>query len=276
MEAGVYAGSFDRRGNRLGGFSLTRSRDDDNHFVNLLADESHVGQIEAVLAGQGCCRWDVRPSDRTEFTHRLRYDGPPRTWLSNTLRTLEEVLTVPDVADIDALLVLDFYKDPSSHDDPQQWANTQAGAWVNGAKYTSNPLRRKKNGGALADKLADVIKNHRLLAQADCLISIPGHDQSHRSFGTQLAAAVASRVGEDIYQTRSRSRLRPQAKEAGQRDADELAEDFIVDPMVSGQIVLIVDDVVRSCTSMSAVAKSARAQGAAVVLGLGGAKTMRL
>jgi adenine/guanine phosphoribosyltransferase-like PRPP-binding protein len=54
-----------------------------------------------------------------------------------------------------------------------------------------------------------------------------------------------------------------------------LEDEFIVSGEVRGRSVLIVDDFIRSGTSMAAVGKAARASGAYRVFGIGAVRTMR-
>jgi hypothetical protein len=49
------------------------------------------------------------------------------------------VLTLTAKPGLDAALALDFYKDPTSHEDPNKWKDTGAGAMVNVAKYYGHP-----------------------------------------------------------------------------------------------------------------------------------------
>jgi adenine/guanine phosphoribosyltransferase-like PRPP-binding protein len=77
-----------------------------------------------------------------------------------------------------------------------------------------------------------------------------------------------SRVG-------TKSAFRPESENLGGAQQALLQDEFVVDEVVRGQSVLIVDDVIRSGVSMAAVGKTAHAAGARQVLGICATRTMR-
>jgi predicted amidophosphoribosyltransferase len=265
----VSFGSFfaDRRGDKLASYRVVRNGSG-TYFVLLRGSEAAAQQIEAC---ESCTRRRVPLPLAVEFTHCLRLNEAPSAALKELLNLLGNVVTLPKEDALDCALALDFYKDPTSHEDPMSWSNTPAGELVHRAKYRGET----DAGTRLATALADVISRHPLYQSVDAILCVPGHKKGVTSFGVRLAAAVAKRVEKPFFETKARSSERPPAKEIGQQDASTLRRDFRVPSDVVGNSVIIVDDVIRSGTSMRAVAESARDAGARSVLGLAGVRTMR-
>jgi predicted amidophosphoribosyltransferase len=184
---------------------------------------------------------------------------------------------VPSPQAVDLALALDWYKDPVQGTDPRSWPNTQAGELVSSGKYRYRQQAgpQEAAGRALAAMLCDAIYRHAVLGCATVILNVPGHDSTRLSFGSRLAATVARDTGKPMSRVMTRSAYRPESKFGGTELARMLEDEFSVSEQVRSQSVLIVDDVIRSGTSMAAVAKAARASGARQVLAICAARTIR-
>lgn len=261
----------DSRGNRLQRYVVKRAPSSEERRIYLCGPDEVAVQAEWVLQSRGCRRLGLEPHQRSEWTHRLGTDGPVSADVRGMLDLLTEVVTLQANSPVDAALALDFYKDPDSHYDPMQWANTAAGDLVNRGKYWGSVTARN----ALAEQLADVINRHPVYRAADVVISVPGHDSTVIGFGQRLAAVVARETDKTFSPTTGRSQERPAMKNREAGEVMDLTNEFIVGPEAQGRVVIVVDDVYRGGDTMRAVALAARRAGAVAVLGLVGARTMR-
>jgi hypothetical protein len=192
------------------------------------------------------------------------------------LTLLQEIVSVPTSPPVDFSLALDWYKNPIG-DDPYMWPNTEVGDLVASGKYRYRwqPVPQAAAGSALADRLCNAIGRHPLLRGASIVLDVPGHDSRRVSFGSRLAETVAARTGAAMSRVGTRSVFRAESKNLGRAQQAMLASEFTVAEVVRGQSVLIVDDVIMSGTSMTAVGTAARASGARQVLGICAARTMK-
>lgn len=255
--------AHDSRGNRLEDFKVTHLPDESEFYVELRSVPEIADQVGLVLQRlSGGARVSLRD---LSWSHRLRFDGPYRRWLLDYLELLKEVVTLTPVPELAAGTVLDFYKIPDDTRPPAEWDNTPAGDLVNRAKYWGELVSGKR----LADQMADVVNKNPLYGAATIVLAVPG---TERQFGERLAQAVGHRVGKPVVTAR---RLSPAEAPAKQGHASRGFVSYRVDCDLTGEEVIVVDDVYRSGTTMRGVAAAARASGARLVLGLAGARTMR-
>jgi predicted amidophosphoribosyltransferase len=192
------------------------------------------------------------------------------------LQLLQTIVTVPSSPPPEFSFALDWYKNPVG-EDSYNWPNTKTGDLVNSGKYRfrSQPELQRQAGLDLSNRLCETIRKHPLLRNASMILDVPGHDSQRVSFGSRLAATVARSLGKTMLRVDTRSAFRAESKNRGGAQEALLEGEFIVPGAVQGQSVLIVDDVIRSGTSMAAVAKAARMAGAQQVLGICAVRTMR-
>ncbi len=189
-----------------------------------------------------------------------------------------EILTLPPPDGTDVAVALDWYKVPQPGIDSYHWPNTAAGELVHDAKYRyrAEPLFQTDIGRMLAGALVVVVQGHYLLRRADCVISVPGHDAARASFGEGLAATVAEALALPLAQARSSIEFRPQAKNMPTHErADMLREKFSISANLSGQRVLIVDDVFTTGATVAETARAARGAGARRVMSACVVRTLR-
>jgi adenine/guanine phosphoribosyltransferase-like PRPP-binding protein len=262
----------DSRGNRLEQVSTRSVQNSDDVRLYLCGPEEIAVQLEWVLQSAGTRRIALEQEQKAHWTHRIHVAGGLTDAGKRTIALLKRVLTLTVKPGLDAAIALDFYKDPTSHEDPNKWKDTGAGSMVNMAKYYGHPDAFND----LVDSLAHVITEHPIYAGTDFIVAAPGHKSSARSFGEQLAEAVAKKVAKPIVRPMTASTERPAAKEREQGAAARSLEgEFSFGNEVAGRALVIVDDVCRSGGTMSAIAMAARDAGAVSVLGLVGAQTMR-
>jgi hypothetical protein len=262
----------DSRGNRLQWWTATQAQS--GHVLWLRGPIEAVRQVQAVDPAY----WDVRyVTDTSGWTHALPSSEPAvRPAVRLLLDLLKDILSVPSGA-IDVVAALDWYKIPDGVD-PYQWPFTETGALVFAGKYRYKhvPGPQAEAGRNLAGRICNVIGRHALLTDASIILDVPGHDSRRVSFGSRLAATVARDRGLPVLKVGTKSLFRAEAKELERSQLAQVLEDeFIVSGEVRGRSVLIVDDFIRSGTSMAAVGKAARASGAYRVFGIGAVRTMR-
>jgi hypothetical protein len=226
-------------------------------------------QLEPELRRRGAQRVRVAGSD---WLDHYAFPGPLDGTLLNLLDQLATVMSIGrKPSGLDHCFALDFYKRPVDDLDSMQWPNTEAGDLVYRSKYWSGDASQQAFS-ALVMRMAAFLRGHPLLAASSCVVSIPGRIGSETGHGERLAREVAAASGKSFHHTRALYEEREAAKEGSRLRMDQVE----VHPVVFiDDIVIIVDDVMRSGGSMSAVAASARAQGAIRVYGLAAAKTLR-
>ena len=263
----------DPRGNRLEWWATTQTQS--GHVLWLRGPIEAVWQIQAVDPAYREVRY---VTDARGWTHTLASPEPAvKPAVRLLLDLLKEIVIVPSGA-IDLVAALDWYKIPAEGMDPYQWPNTEAGELVSSGKYRYRqvPGPQAEAGRNLASRICDVIDRHALLKDASIVLDVPGHDSRLVSFGSRLAATVARDRDLPMIKVHSSSLFRAAAKELERHKLAQVFEDeFRVPGEVRGCSVLIVDDVIRSGSSMGAVAKAARASGATRVFGIGAVRTMR-
>jgi Phosphoribosyl transferase domain len=269
----------DPRGNRLERWTLTRAQG--GALLWLRGPSEVARQVQAAAPEYQSC--SLGPDAIAKgWTHLLfvpqAVPRPPsvRPEIRQLLTLLTEIVSVPISPTVDFALALDWYKKPEG-EDPYAWPNTEVGDLVSAGKYRYRYQAEPQAvaGRALTDRLCDAIGRHVVLRGASIVLDVPGHDGQRVSFGSRLAAAVARSWDLPMSRVGTKSAFRPESKNLGGAQQSLLQDEFVVDEVVRGQSVLIVDDVIRSGVSMAAVGKAARAAGARQILGICATRTMR-
>lgn len=263
----------DPRGNRLAGWASARTQR--GHVLWLRGPIEAVRQVQAVDPAYR----DVRHvSDASGWTYALSSPEPAvKPAVGLMLDLLKEIITVPSGA-VDLVVALDWYKVPAEDTDSYQWPNTETGELVSAGKYQyqNAPGPQAEAGRNLARRICNVIGRHPMLREASVILDVPGHDSRRVSFGSRLAATVARDLGMPMIKVQASSLFRAAAKELERHKLARVFNDeFRVPAEVRGHCALIVDDVIRSGTSMAAVGRAARGSGARSVLGIVPVRTMR-
>jgi len=263
----------DPRGNRLEWWTTTQTQN--SHVLWLRGPIEAVRQVQAVDPAYQRVQY---MSNTNGWTYSLQSPEPAvKPAVGMLLDLLKEIITVPSQA-IDLVAALDWYKIPEEGVDSYQWSNTETGELVSAGKYRYKhaPEPQAEAGRNLASRICNVIGRHPLLKEASMILDVPGHDSRQVSFGSRLAATVARDRGLPMIKVQTSSLFRAAAKELERHMLVQAFDDeFRVPVEVSGHCALVVDDVIRSGTSIAAVGKAARASGARSVLGIAAVRTMR-
>ncbi|MGQ0774311.1 MAG: phosphoribosyltransferase family protein [Pseudonocardiales bacterium] len=264
----------DRRDNRLTAHLFTNTPDLRRHHLDLRCSNDIAGQF-LDLGHCGVHYRRVEPANN-EWTHRLEAEGPADPQVRSLADLLQKVITLRAPSPMSVALVLASYRTPVADIEPNAWPYTTTADMVRRGKYWKEKPRTVEAAGRwLADRLGEVLTRHPTLATADVVVVVPGHDRTLLSFGERLAATVGAQHGLTEIRVQSRREFRPEAKSRGSDHADDLDDEFSIAEQLSGCHALVIDDVVRSGTTLRAVAKAARAAGAGRISGLVCVRTLR-
>lgn len=223
-------------------------------------------QIERRLGEVIGARLPARSQDRGEWTHRYALH---RTMTSEEVAFVElltKVLTLRLGPHVRVAIALDYYKDPSSHEDPQQWQNTRVGELVHEGKYGANDAA----GRQLATELSQFMDRHPDLRRAEVIVSIPSH--SERRFSERLAAAIGRLRGVPVVKLADDIAAPIKDIDPDDRPTPSYSIDA---EAVKGKDVVIIDDVTRKGESLRSAAQYVKAVGAREVSALVAVRTMR-
>jgi adenine/guanine phosphoribosyltransferase-like PRPP-binding protein len=193
------------------------------------------------------------------------------------LELLRGVVTVPCGEALDFAVALDWYKKIV---DDKLDGHTDLADLVYRGKYwyknAGDVDKLREVGRAIVGELVDFIGQHPLLRGFDAIAAVPGHDARVVSFGTHVARAVGRERGIPVVRCTSKQEFRTPAKNLAPDEQEAaLAGQFDCPADVSGQQVLIVDDVYRSGVTAQETARAIRAAGASRVASLAVVRTMR-
>lgn len=214
-----------------------------------------------------------------QWTHRFRGAGSdPSSATVGLMGLLGDVLTLPATPHLEFALALDWYKIPQDGVPGEDWANTTTGDLVARGKYwyKAEPESQREVGLTLVGLMLDTIRRHPVLRDVDQVLVVPGHDAKRVSFGARVAATISRDLPVALSHCTSTEEFRPEAKAVPlEQRRSMIAGKFRCDSQLSGQSVLIVDDVFSSGATMSEVGRAAHSAGASRVFGLAAVRTMR-
>jgi hypothetical protein len=266
--------TLNRRGDFIKGHlvSVPQRLNQRTRFVQICGISEAADQIE-LCAGPECRRVPITDQWRAEYTHRfVAPNGVPKRVLDLVDLLEKDLMPLRGIPTLDFAVVLDWYKVVEEETEPMSWKNTEAGALVSQMKYwKTNPRLQEKAGRALADRMADVIVRHPILAEIPTIVTMPGSKADGASFGERLARGIAQRTEKNLVGTIAINGEREQRKAEGVADLDG---EFRMPHALLGA-VLIIDDVICRGVSMKAVGRAARFAGSDFVVGLAGVKTMK-
>lgn len=234
----------------------------------LRCDDWIAEQID-IIGGSACSRATLSDETKRTFNHGFRFSGPVPPEVRAAVAALTDALSMPAPPNVDVAVSLDWYKQP---DDDGEIVNTTAGNWITWTKHALYPngSNSRKARREMVAALVEFIQTHPLYANATAIVTAPGHKADGRGFGEILAREVASKVGIPYVESISPGGERPQQKETPQ----DLSDAFVVQGALNG-VVIALDDVYHTGQSASAVALAARRAGAANVISLTVARTIR-
>lgn len=201
----------------------------------------------------------------------------PTVETSALLELLTGALTVPCGGSLDFAIALDWFN--TINDDGSASDLTELAALVHRAKHVYAPRGDVENlklvGGAVVDEIAEFVERHPILKRVDAVAAPPGHDPTVLSFAARVAAGVARRRNIPIVRlTPPRERRAPARSLAFAARAEALGGRFRCPVDVSGQRILIVDDVYASGATVEETARALRAAGAEHVASITAIRTI--
>jgi predicted amidophosphoribosyltransferase len=260
----------DSRANRLDDYWLAVNNTTGQHYVYLRGSGQMARQV-TLAYGETGCRIGPVPADKVqEFTHRVAVPRAATAADRDMLELMKEILTLECSAPVDAALALDWHTIPDPEVDSMHWDKTETGHLVRRAKYGEN----NEFGRELAARMVRVIERHPVYASADVIVTVPSHDIGGRRFSERLANTVAKGIGKPIVWTEAAHTQRAAAKDVEGPRVD-LSSEFTVPAGVAGKQVIVIDDLYMTGRTMRAVARAAKASGAALVLGFTATRTLR-
>jgi adenine/guanine phosphoribosyltransferase-like PRPP-binding protein len=257
----------DTRGGKITNFEV-RPLPGGGEALLLKCDDWIADQFD-ILGGPECSRAELSKDTKRTFNHGFRFTGPVPESVLAAVEVLSNALSMPAPKHVDVAMSLDWYNQP---DDEGEIARTQAGYWIWTTKHALYPSasNSRKSRREMVAALVEFIRTHPLYAYTTAIVTAPGHKADGRGFGEILAREVASKVGIPYVETIAPGGERPQQKETPQ----DLSDAFVVQGTLTGA-VLVLDDVYHTGQSASAVALAARRAGAANVISLTVARTIR-
>ena len=197
------------------------------------------------------------------------------------MRVLGRVVTVPSPSkDVAFVVALDWTKTAVAGRDSRDWPNTEVYELIAQGKYLywrpGDDHRQRNLGRQLAGLLSAVVDEHPLLRTFDMVASVPGHDSKRLSFGARLADTLARSRGMPHVACTCRNPYRTPAKNVPLGDRrSRIHGTFSCPADVTGQDLLIVDDVYSTGSTVAETARALRVAGAQRVASLCGARTLR-
>lgn len=236
----------------------------------------------------------------TTNSHSLHGAGPhPTPETSTLLKLLMGVVTLPCGGPLDFAIALDWFNkvvdgaiadltDLADLVHRAKYLYTPLGDdltdLVHRGKYSHTPVdgidsdgvdSLEEVGWAVVDEIAEFVAQHPLLNAVDAIAAPPGHDPTVVSFGSRVAAGVAMRRDVPIVRCSSPQEFRVPVRsiEFSSR-ATVLSGQFSCPGDVSGQRILIVDDVWATGATAQETARALRAAGATHVASVAAIRTM--
>jgi hypothetical protein len=213
----------------------------------------------------------------TTHSHSLRGAGAhPTPETSTLLELLTGALTVPCGGSLDFAIALDWFNKVV---DGVITDHTELAALVHRGKHVYTPLgdvhNLKQVGWAVVDEISEFVGQHPLLRGVNAIAASPGHDPAALSFGSRVAAGVAMRRDLPLVRLTSPQEVRaPIRSLAFSARTGALSGQFRCPDDVSGQRILIVDDVYASGATAEETARALRAAGADQVASITAIRTM--
>jgi len=265
---------LERRPNRLEAWRRVRSGS--HWFIEYRGVQETVDHVIGVLPRAE--RVSV-PSTDTEWPYRIRMDFEPDQSLDDFLDFLQEVLVIRIEQEgfLNAAIALDLYKHPVMSKSGEVVEYTETANLVRLIKGSPPATRDEVNraGQTLCELLSNALLRHEWFNEATRILPVPGHDRDKPSIGVMLGALLSQEIGIPWTAVQSKTKYRKPVKKMSDRERAALLHEFRVDEDLTGQTVLIVDDVHHTGSTMAGVANAARQAGATTVLGLAMTKDLR-
>ncbi|HEY3709484.1 MAG TPA: phosphoribosyltransferase [Amycolatopsis sp.] len=262
----------DSRANRLEDYEFEQSST--TWFLNLRGSEEATRHIVGALPRAKVAR--PAAGDR-RWPQRIRLDFEPPSNLTELLELLKTVyvIEIKYQDSLNAALALDFYRESADGTGPQP---TETGEWVRRVKrydeHHDLPQPEVDAAGKrLCEALVDAIAQHDWFLGADRVLLVPGHEPGP-SAGFLLGANVAGQLGRPPVEVEPVVVSRKSAKQMTTKERAGLLGGYRIRADLTGETVLIVDDLYQTGSTMTGVARAARRAGATTVLGIAATRTL--
>ena len=198
---------------------------------------------------------------------------PTRGEIVQFFRSSSQLIAVVDGCDMS--FCLDMYRVPEEREDsPEEWVYTAVGAQVYQAKYRNI----EASNAEVCSSLLATIQQHKGLSSSTAIAAIPpSSDHGSRADCPTSWVRVLSKALSLPIVGVTRSRSAPSQKnflDREQRRANQ-ENSMAVSGEVSGQHVLVVDDLYMLGDSVTEISRALRAAGAAKILSLCAVKTAK-
>ena len=189
------------------------------------------------------------------------------------LYLLEKSVAIEDSADASHALRIHNVKDEHTG----SWAYSDTGKLVRAAKSYDRASGDRRKAEQLVREMFDWVEAMPLYRDAGVIVPAPSSNPD-KAFDLPafIADRLSARMSRLCVEIRSLNAV-PQKnlREKEKASADELARHYSVVGDVSGQTVLVIDDIYESGATVGAVTQVLRDAGAAVVLSLTATKTAK-
>ncbi|OLR94438.1 phosphoribosyltransferase [Actinokineospora bangkokensis] len=220
----------------------------------------------------------IRPNhDEPEWPQRIRMDFTPPDELFDFLALLEHkvlLIKVHRKSILAGAVALDWYQRPDATG-KLGFSSTATRVRLLKGYTPSTPTQREAARRELCEHMSEVVTKHLWLATATRILPTPGHSATTPSSGARLGRDLATALKIPITEVSARSAERKQAKNMHPWERTSLIREFDVAEDLTGQTVLVVDDIYHSGATMAGVAFAAQRAGAENVLGLVAARVLR-
>lgn len=234
-----------------------------DHIIGVLPRATRVGTL----------------GNDSEWPYRVRMDFEPDKSLDDFLDFLQEVLVIRIEQEdfLNAAIALDLYKEPVTSKSGEVLEYTETAKLIRLLKGSPPATRDEVNraGQALCESLSSAVLRHEWFNEATRILPVPSHDRDKPSIPVMLGALLAQEVGIPWTAVQSTTKYRKLVKKMSDRERAALLHEFRIDEDLTGQTVLVVDDIYHTGSTMAGVANAARQAGATTVLGLAMARDTR-
>ena len=258
----------DTRGNKLSAYEVRDAKNGNGQVLVVCCSDETAAQITALGAGI-CTEAELKDEAKKKWTHGYRFPGGVPAWFPDVLDLLSESVTLIERPGINMGMSVDWYHQP---DEEGNLVRTDMGRRIAFTKHAPYPngSGSRQAWRELIEAMVEFINRHPIYATTNFVTSPPGHKADGKSFGEQLARAVARAAGK-TYIEMTAPGPRPEQKEAEER---ELSGEFTLTETISERII-IIDDVFHTGATLDAAMKAARRAGATEVITLTAARALR-